>query len=221
MGDMRSVASLGRPVIGLCFALGTALYGQMTDVLTYHNDNSRTGQQLHEEVLSTSNVNTSHFGLLRVLTVDGKVDAEPLYAAGVKIPGAGLRNALFVATEHDSVYAFNADGTNVFWHVSMLEAGETTSDDRGCSQVTPEIGITATPVIDRKAGSNGVIFVVAMSKKGSTYYQRIDALDLTTGAALLPPKVVSAAFPGTGDNAVGTNVVFDPNNTRNGAVCFC
>jgi hypothetical protein len=207
---MKNVATLGRPVIGLCFALGTALYGQMTDVLTYHNDNSRTGQQLHEEVLSTSNVNTSHFGLLRVLTVDGKVDAEPLYAAGVKIPGAGLRNALFVATEHDSVYAFNADGTNVFWHVSMLEAGETTSDDRGCSQVTPEIGITATPVIDRKAGSNGVIFVVAMSKKGSTYYQRIHALDLTTGAALLAPKVVSAAFPGTGDNAVGTNVVFDP-----------
>ena len=70
-----------------------------------------------------------------------------------------------VATEHDSVYAFDADSTNLFWHVSMLGTNEVTSDDRGCAQVTPEIGITATPVIDRQLGPNGTIFVVAMSKK--------------------------------------------------------
>jgi hypothetical protein len=196
-------------VVVLCLGLGAAANGQMTDVLTYHNDNSRTGQQLHEEILTPANVNTNHFGLLHTLPVDGKVDAEPLYAAGVPIPGAGLHNVLIVATEHDSVYAFNADGMNIYWHVSMLASGETTSDDRGCSQVTPEIGITATPVIDRAAGSNGVIFVVAMSKNGTNYFQRIHALDLTTGADIVSPATVAATFPGTGDNHVGANVVFD------------
>ena len=183
----------------------------MTDVLTYHNDNSRTGQTLREEVLAPANVNTNHFGLLRALAVDGKVDAEPLYAAGVVIPGVGWRNVLIVATEHDSVYAFNADGTNLYWQVSMLAAGEETSDTRNCSQVTPEIGITATPVIDRQAGSNGTIFVVAMSKNGSTYYQRVHALDLATGADRLTPANVAATYPGAGDNTNGEGfVVFDP-----------
>ena len=125
-------------------------FGQMTDVLTYHNDNTRAGQTLHVEVLTPANVNQSHFGLLRTLAVDGLVDAEPLYAAGVVIPGVGMRNVLIVATEHDSVYAFNADGTNIYWHASMLGSGESTSDPvNGCNQVPTEIGITATPVIDR------------------------------------------------------------------------
>ncbi len=145
----------------------------MTDVLTYHNDNARTGQALHEEVLTPANVNTNHFGKLWILPVDGKVDAQPLYAAGVSIPGQGEHNVLIVATEHDSVYAFDADATNLLWQVSMLGSGETPSDDHGCSQVTPEIGVTATPVIDRQLGSNGTVFVVAMSKSGSsTYFQR-------------------------------------------------
>src|SRR6266576_1316011 len=133
---------------------------QMTDVLTYHNDNARTGQTLHEEILTPDNVNTNHFGKLRVLPTDGKVDAQPLYAAGVSIPGVGIRNVLFVASEHDTVYAFDADGTNVFWKVSLPGPGETPSDSRNCSQVSPEIGITATPVIDRQLGSNGTMFVV-------------------------------------------------------------
>src|SRR5580704_10701017 len=82
------------------------LRAQMTDVLTYHNDNARTGQALNEDVLSLANVTKSHFGLLWVLPTVGLVDAQPLYAAGVSIPGRGLRNVLFVATEHDLVYAF-------------------------------------------------------------------------------------------------------------------
>jgi hypothetical protein len=183
----------------------------MTDVLTYHNDNSRTGQTLHEEVLAPANVTESHFGLLRTLAVDGLVDAEPLYAAGVVIPGVGMRNVLIVATEHDSVYAFNADGTNIYWHVSMLGSGETTSEAvNGCSQVSPEIGVTATPVIDRQAGPNGTIFVVAMSKKISTYIQRVHGLDLATGTNRLTPVNVAATFPGKGDNSSGDTVVFDP-----------
>ncbi len=182
----------------------------MTDVLTYHNDNSRTGQTLHEEVLAPTNVKTNHFGLLRTLAADGLVDAEPLYAAGVNIPAAGTHNVVFVASEHDSVYAYNADGANLYWKVSMLRAGETTSDDRGCSQVTPEIGITSTPVIDRQAGPNGTIFVVAMSKSNSVYFQRIHALDLATGADRLTPVLVSATYPGAGDESTNGRVGFDP-----------
>ena len=179
----------------------------MTDVLTYHNDNGRTGQTLHEEILRPGNVTNTHFGLLRALPTDGRVDAQPLYAAGVTIPGQGEHNLLFVATEHDSVYAFNADGTNHYWKVSLLGSGETPSDNRGCSQVTPEIGITATPVIDRELGPNGTMFVVAMSKNGSgTYIQRLHALDLATGTDLVSAVTIAATYTGNGV----TNLVFDP-----------
>jgi len=116
------------------------------DVLTYHNDNARTGQDLNETTLTPKNVNSSSFGRLFTISVDGKVDAQPLYAASVAIPGQGTHNVLVVATEHDSVYAFDADTGALIWKVSMLRAGETTSDSRGCSQVEPEIGITSTPV---------------------------------------------------------------------------
>jgi hypothetical protein len=184
---------------------------QITDVLTYHNDTARTGQTLHEEILNHGNVKSSHFGKLWVLSTDGKVDAEPLYAAGVAIPGKGINNVVFVATEHDSVYAFDADSTNVFWKVSMLGPGETTSDNRACDQVTPEIGVTATPVIDRQLGPNGTIFVVAMSKDGGgQYYQRLHALDLATGTNRVPAVTVAATYPGVGDNSQNGNVVFDP-----------
>ena len=133
---------------------------------------------------------------------------------GVSIPLKGVRNVVFIATEHDSVYAYDADSTNLFWQVSMLGTNEVTSDDRGCSQVTPEIGITATPVIDRQLGPNGTIFVVAMSKQvtnsTTVYFQRLHALDLATGTNRLPAVTIAAQYPGTGDNRVGTNVVFDP-----------
>ncbi len=103
----------------LAFATVSLTSAQSPDVLTYHNDNAKTGQQLHEEILTPANVTAAKFGKLWVLNVDGKVDAQPLYAAGVPIAGKGLRNVLFVATEHDSVYAFDADSTNVFWRVSL------------------------------------------------------------------------------------------------------
>jgi len=184
---------------------------QSTDVLTYHNDIGRTGQNLHEEILTPSNVNATNFGLLRILSTDGKVDAQPLYAAGVSIPGRGVRNVLYVATEHDSVYAFDADSNNLLWGTSMLSAGETPSDDHGCGQVTPEIGITATPVIDRALGTNGTMFVVAMSKDAmGNYFQRLHALDLATGANRVWPRTIAATYPGKGDNSDGTNVIFNP-----------
>lgn len=155
-----------------------------TDVTTYHDDVGRTGANLTESVLTPANVNSASFGLLRILPVDGKVDAQPLYLAQLSIAG-GTHNVVFVATENDSVYAFDPQTGASLWHVSLLESGETPSDDRGCGQITPQIGVTSTPVIDRSAGPHGAIFVVAMSKDSSSnYYQRLHALDITTGAEL-------------------------------------
>jgi len=186
--------------------------GSVADVLTYHNDIARTGQNLNESILTTSNVNSATFGKLGFYSVDGRVDAEPLYASSVAVPSNGSHNLLIVATEHDSVYALDADTGVVVWHVSMLKTGESASDDRGCGQVSPEIGVTSTPVIDRARGTNGAIYLVAMSKDGSGHYhQRLHALDLALGTELLGgPKDIQATYPGMGDNSNGTNVVFDP-----------
>ena len=182
-----------------------------TDVLTYHDDIARTGQNLNETILTTSNVTSSKFGKLGFYPMDGLVDAQPLYASNVAVPGNGTHNLLVAATEHDSVYAFDADSGTTIWRTSMLKAGETTSDDRGCGQITPEIGVTSTPVIDRTRGANGVVYVVAMSKNGTTYHQRVHALDLALGTELFGgPVDVQAKYPGTGDNTDGTNVTFDP-----------
>jgi hypothetical protein len=181
-----------------------------TDVTTYHNDVARTGQNLTETTLTTANVNQQTFGLLRSLSVDGLVDAEPLYLSQLPM-AASAHDVVFVATEHDSVYAFDSDTGAQLWKVSLLGSGETTSDDRGCGQVTPEIGITSTPVIDRSAGPHGIIYVVAMSKTSSAYFQRLHALDVTTGAELLGgPATIQATYPGTGANSSGGQVVFDP-----------
>jgi hypothetical protein len=183
-----------------------------TNVTTYHNDNARTGQKLSETILTPSNLNSSSFGKLFVITVDGKVDAQPLYLTQVSIPNQGMHNVLYVATEHDSVYGWDADTGKALWQVSMLAAGETTSDDHGCGQITPEIGVTSTPVIDPKAGPHGTIYVVAMSKDGSgSYQQRLHALDVTTGAEEFSgPQNIQASFPGSGDNSSGGKVVFAP-----------
>ena len=161
-----------------------------TDVLTQHNDIARTGQNLTEKILTTTNVTSATFGKLGFYSVDGLVDAQPLYVSNVAVPSKGTHEVLIVATEHDSVYAFDADSGTQLWKTSMLKSGETTSDTRNCNQVTPEIGVTATPVIDRTRGANGVVYVAAMSKDGSgNYHQRIHALDLALGTELFSGPV--------------------------------
>jgi hypothetical protein len=178
-----------------------------TDVLTYKNDLSRSGQNLSESTLTPANVTASSFGLLRTLSVDGKVDAQPLYVSRLSVSGSS-HNVVFAATEHDSVYAFDADTGSALWRVSLLAAGETLSDAHGCYQVVPEIGVTSTPVIDRSAGAHGILYIVAMSKDASsTYHQRLHALDLTTGAELLNgPVDITATYP----TAAGGATMFDP-----------
>jgi len=183
------------------------------DVITYHYDNGRSGMNLNETALTPANVNSTQFGKKGEFIVDGKVDAQPLYLSQVTINGQ-TKNVLYVATEHGSVYAFDADSINgttstFLWKTTTLGSGETTSDNRGCGQVSPEIGITATPVIDR---ARNAIYVVAMSKNASgSYFQRLHALNLSTGAELFSgPQTITATYPGTGDNSSGGNVVFDP-----------
>ncbi|MGB9514495.1 MAG: immunoglobulin domain-containing protein [Candidatus Acidiferrum sp.] len=187
--------------------------GSSIDVVTYHYDNMRDGQNTNELTLTPTNVNVNSFGKLGEFAVDGLVDAQPLLLSNLAIPG-GTKNVLYVATEHDSIYAFDADsitttGGTVLWHVSALLSGETTSDTRDCTQVSPEIGVTSTPVIDR---ARNAIYVVAMSKDSSgNYHQRIHALNLATGAEMFGgPTTVQATFPGTGDNSSNGSVVFDP-----------
>lgn len=174
-------------------------------VLTYHNDIERTGQNLNETILTHSNVNSASFGKIGFLSVDGLVDAEPLYVPKLTVAGSA-HNVVFVVTEHDSAYAFDADTFAQLWRVSVLGVNESTSDTRGCGQVSPEIGITSTPVIDLNAGAHGTIYLVAMSKNGSNYFQRLHALDITTGAEESgSPTTIQATFP----NLSG-HTTFDP-----------
>jgi hypothetical protein len=182
------------------------------DVTTYHNDNGRTGQNLKETVLTPSNVNQSSFGLHKVVTLDGRVDGQPLFLSGVAVANQGTHDVVYAVTEHDSVYALDASTGTVLWHVSTLRTGETTSDTHGCGQVSPEIGITSTPVIDRTRGPHGAIYVVAMSKNSNgSYFQRLHALDITSGAELFGgPHTITASYPGTGDHSSNGSVTFDP-----------
>src|ERR1700676_2391351 len=164
----------------LLLVFASALRGQV-NVLTWHNDNARTGQNLSETTLTPANVNMSTFGKLFGITVDGKVDAQPLYISSLTVPGKGIYNVLYVVSEHASAYAFDADAGTLLWQVSLLGANETPSDNRGCGQVTPEIGITATPAIDLQSGPHGTMYAIAMSRDRLGYFHhRLHALDLPT-----------------------------------------
>jgi hypothetical protein len=128
------------------------------------------------------------------------------------IAGQDVHSVIYAATEHDSVYAIDAISGAVLWRAMLLAPGETPSDDRGCGQVTPEVGITATPVIDLTAGPHGTIYMLGMSKDNSAnYHHRLHALDITTGQEeFAGPVEIAATYPGVGDNSSNGQVVFDP-----------
>ena len=170
-------------------------------VLTWHNDVARTGQNLAETILTPSNVNSTTFGKKCSYSVDGQVYAQPLYVPGVSIAG-GTHNVIYVATEHDSVYAFDADCStpSAYWHTTFLGTGITTMPctKKGQPQcdmtiLAPERGVTSTPVIDTTANK---IFVYAQSVENSVYRQKLHALDIRTGAETTgSPVIVTATAP--------------------------
>ncbi len=173
---------------------------------TQHNDNARSGQNLNEIALSASNVNPVQFGKLFSEPVDGFVYAQPLYVAGVTIPGQGVHNLVYVATEHDSVFAFDADNGSPVWQVSFINPANNvttvpSTDYAGhYTDIVPEIGITGTPVIDPTAN---VLYVVAKTKElvggDYVYVQRLHALDITSGAEVAnSPVVIQASVKGKG-----------------------
>ena len=186
--------------------LTVAQVASSSAVLTYHNDNLRTGQNVHETILTTANVNSSKFGKLFSLPVDGPIFAQPLYMPGVTV-GTQTHNLVFVATEHNSVYAWDADtaSSTPVWHASFINpAGGVTAipcaeaAGNDCSTITPEFGITSTPVID---SSTGTLYVVASTKEvsGSTtsYVYRLHALSITTGQEKFGGPVTIQATSGS------------------------
>ncbi len=183
--------------------------GFLVNVTTYQYDNTRAGANKQETILTPGNVTVTQFGQLFSQSVDGYVYGQPLYLAGVSIPGMGTHNVVYVATEHDSVYAFDADSSMAsLWKVSLIPVGGTTvpASDTECSQIEPELGITSTPVIDPQTGT---IYVVAMTKESGNYVQRLHALNAATGTEQPnSPVVIQATYPGTGEG--GTALVFQP-----------
>lgn len=202
---ITATSSVDPTQIGTAMVVVTNLAG----VFSYHVDAARLGLNSSETVLNTANVNSVQFGKLFSYQVDGQVYAEPLYVRDLSFPGQGFHNAVFVATEHDSVYAFDADGLapNPLWQVSFINpaAGVTTvpSADVGANDIFPEIGVTSTPVIDPV---NQILYVEAKTKEVSgantSYVHRLHALALATGTeALGGPVVIQATVKGTGDGS--------------------
>lgn len=181
-------------------------------VTTYHNDNARTGQQLNETILTPSNVNSSSFGKKYSFPVDGQVYAQPLYVPALTVNGA-THNVVFVATEHDSVYAFDADGkqSSALWRASFINpsAGITPAvSGAGQEGVSPEIGVTGTPVIDL---STGTLYVLAMTNENGNNKFRLHALDITTGAEKFGgPALVQPSVSGKGAESVNGVVTINP-----------
>jgi sugar lactone lactonase YvrE len=178
-------------------------------VLTQHNDNARTGQNLYETVLTPENVTPSTFGRVFSYSVDGQIYSQPLYVPNVSIPGQGIHNVVYVETQNDSVYAFDADGLSptALWQISFVNpaAGITpvpcatdASQDIACG-VYPVYGITSTPVID---SSTNTMYLLARTSNKGTFLQTLHALDIATGAEKFGgPVNISGSFPGTGSGS--------------------
>ncbi len=213
-------------------ALATIGVTDLSAVSTYLNSNLRQGANVQENALTNSpatpltNVNSTNFGKLFSCSVDAAIYAQPLWVANVSIGGA-KHNVVYVATQHDTVYAFDADASpcSTLWQTgansvnSLLPPGQTwvTSGDVACTDLQPDIGIVGTPVID--LGTN-TIYVVTKSKTTAapaTFHQLLHALDITTGSEKLSgPLEISASVPGNGNGSVGGTLKFDPlvNNQR-------
>jgi hypothetical protein len=202
----------------LAVSLTCAIAMAQVNVLTYHNDIQRTGWNSQETKLTLDNVNVNTFGKVGFLTTSDRVRTTPLYVSNISINNS-LYNVVFVEDDSANVYAFDADRYSVLWQASALGPGEQKApfmEKKYCGD-SGDSGIVGTPVIDLTAGPHGAIYFVAASYNpnigGGTWYQRLHALDLTTGAELFgngKGTDIQAKYPGTGDNSDGINVLFDP-----------
>jgi hypothetical protein len=205
------------PAVVLLTLLALAALARAQRVITSQYDNARTGANLNETKLTPRNVNVQHFGKIFTLQVDGDVYAQPLFLGGVEIPGKGRHDVLFIATEHDSVYAFDAYGnpSTPLWQASFLMDGFTTvpARDANCPFISPEIGITSTPVIDPDTGT---LYVLARTREGSgflqnVYAQRLHALAVTTGVEKFGgPVEIRASMSGSGTASNSGKLSFNP-----------
>ena len=219
IGTVSSCYFSARALLLLCMlvAVTESAFGQSAtpvNVPTWRYDNTHAGANTQETLLTPSNVNGSSFGLLFSRSVDGYVYAQPLYISGLRMSDGLVHNVLFVATEHDSVYAFDADsntGANAqpLWQISLLSpsygaaSGATTvpKADVGSTDISPEIGITSTPAIN--VASN-TMYVVGKTKENGTYVYRLHAINILTGAEQPnSPTVIQATVPGTGPGSSG------------------
>ncbi len=179
-------------------------WGQV-NILTQHNDAGRSGANLSETVLTPANVNVNSFGKLFSVPVDGHVYAQILYVSGLTI-GGGKHNVFFAATEHNSVYAYDADTGSLYWQVNL--GLSVPSSDINTPNMPVEIGITSTPVIDP---ATETLYCVAATKESGSYLYRLHALDLGTGIEKLGgPTLIQASVSGTGDASVNGVVTLDP-----------
>ncbi len=176
----------------------------------HHNDLARTGQMLAETTLTPANVQSTTFGKVGFLPADGKVDGQPLFVTQLSI-GGSLHNVVYVVSEHDSVYAYDAATFALLWQDSLVGSGETPATN-GCKDFAPEIGVLSTPVIDRNRGPNGVLYAVAQTMDSSgRNHHRLHALDLATGAEVLGgPTEITATAPGNGAASANGVITFDP-----------
>src|ERR1041385_1774283 len=216
---IRVVLDRACPVALSWIALSAAIFlppsmacaSAQVNVLTHRNDLTRMGQNTNETILTLANVNSNSFGKLFAYSVDGHVYAQPLYVSGVVILGQGMRNVVYVATQHNGVYAFDADSNSglnvgVIWQTKWgTSAVMPNSDLRNpystYHDINPEVGITGTPVIDL---ASGTIYLDAFTHEGSSYFHRIHALNITNGIERpFGPVLVSASVPGGGVGSSG------------------
>lgn len=200
------------PWLIVCFAFPALA---QVNVLTYRNDNSRTGQNLNEPLLTPSNVNASQFGRRFLVPVDGAVIAQPLYMAAVPMAAGGVHDLVLVATEHDSIYAFDADDIQLLWQASFINPAQGVTSvpwqDVNCEVIYPELGISGTPVIDP---ATYTMYFVAFTKEtasdgSANYVYKLHALDVRSGLELAAsPVEIQASVDGTGDG--GSTVTFVP-----------
>ncbi len=206
-----------------CFAvwlfLSSTVAVAQVAVTTYHNDSYRSGSNTQETVLTLSNVTMQSFGKRFTFAVQGYVYAQPLYLPGLTIGGT-VHNVLFVATEHDQVYAFDVNSGQQLWRTNFLSiAGiryvisPVSSGDVGCGDLVPEIGITGTPAMDT---TTGTMYLVAKTKQydavthTTSFYQTLHALDVKTGLDKVAPHIISATAHGNGTGSIGGILTFDP-----------